>query len=101
MKKIDNVKIDSLLCYEVQVSKHFHGPSHRPRVSAKIGFRVGDWPCGSADVNDVDESDEVQEAANRLIEAIESTFLTRVAETEELSEEKVNEKIKGLINQEI
>ena len=101
MKKLENVKIDSILCYEVHVTKHFHGPTHRPRVSAKVGYRVGDWPCGSADVNDVDESEEVQEAANRLIEAIESSFINRVAGSEELSEEKVSEKIKSLVNREI
>jgi len=101
MKKLENVKIDTIVCYEVHVAKYIHGPSSQSKVTAKVGYRIGDWACGSVDVDDAGTVEEVQEAANSLIDAIESSFLNRVAESEEANEERINKQIKSLVTREI
>ena len=77
MIKIIGCEIDSVHAYGIEVSNPDSQGSN-PKVTAKIGYRVGDKPSGGVTINDMEQSENVAEAARILIENIEKAFAPRV-----------------------
>ncbi|MAP23567.1 MAG: hypothetical protein CL582_21780 [Alteromonadaceae bacterium] len=79
MIKIIGCEIDSVHAYGIEISNpDSHG--NGPIVTAKIGYRVGDKPLGgvTVTVNDMEQYENVVEAAKILIENIEKAFAPKI-----------------------
>tara|TARA_B000000460_G_scaffold246432_1_gene219649 strand:+ start:424 stop:723 length:300 start_codon:yes stop_codon:yes gene_type:complete len=77
MIKIIGCEIDSVHAYGVEISNP-DSQGNSPKVTAKIGYRVGEKPLGGVTINDMDQFENITEAARILIENIEKAFAPRV-----------------------
>tara|TARA_B100000131_G_scaffold166520_2_gene161008 strand:+ start:6991 stop:7278 length:288 start_codon:yes stop_codon:yes gene_type:complete len=94
MIEIKKSKVDGLHCYQVVVTKMFHGPTHRPILSAKLGLMADGRPVGNMEIEDLPE--DLTEIAEDLLKAVEEVVVSTVSEEAATSKP---EKPKSLIEE--
>ena len=98
MIEFSECPINGLKVVKATISWHVHTTNVLPAVSGEAAYLVNDKPAGLVETSGF-VSSEVESLARQLIEAMEQELLEHLGASEEIKEEEVQEKIKGLVRE--
>ena len=97
MIEFDKSRINGFKCVSVEVNHHFHGPTHRPRVSANIVYLVDGKPSGQVTVDNFEEA--LSELAHAIVSKVEEEFAAHIGADDKSEKTKQTTEIKGLVKE--